>query len=703
MKKRIGILLLCSALLIANLSGCASQAVPPSEKTPDDTTTADMIAENEPSASEDWLVSIVDGTLTADMTVDKKDDFFTAVNFDWLIEAEIPDGYAENSMIMERYIEVKSQMTELLNDEAQDSHEAVLVRTLYNQFCDMEKRNEAGISPLIPYIEQIQALETIEDIREYVAKSSNNLGEKLMTVEVAPDLNDSTAHALYIDPPGFSLGNADEYRTLTGMGERTRNINEEIFKELLVYMGMTQEQAQKINDDFFDFESDMAVVAMGTEAFSQPDYITKIYNPMSVDELMAMSPDYPIVEILSDYIDAGVDEIIIQDVRWLERINELFVDENTEKIKAYLIRMAVFGLYSYLDETCFDMYKRRVSEIYGIEPSDRIEDIAYDYCASEKSLLAMAAGKMYVDAYVSEKTKAEVTEIIGDVIAVYRERLSNNSWLSEQTRQNAIEKLDNMKVRVAYPDDWSVYDCSELEFSDYDDGGSLVENYMRLMDYSQRQSVIKAISPVDSRSWPAPPHMVNAGYSPSDNSINIFGGILGGGIYDSEAPIETKLGVIGMVIGHEVSHGFDSVGSQYDKDGNVSNWWTQDDLNAFKERVLKVSDYYELFEPLTGQFLNGELVKGEAVADLGGMSCVIEISRSIPDFDYKLFFESYARLWRKLQTEKSLESAILTDPHPPAYLRTNIVVQQFQEFYDAFDVKEGDGMYLPPEERLMVW
>lgn len=189
----------------------------------------------------------------------------------------------------------------------------------------------------------------------------------------------------------------------------------------------------------------------------------------------------------------------------------------------------------------------------------------------------------------------------------------------------------------------------------------------------------------------------------TDNSINVPAAILGGVFYDPEASEAEQMGSLGMIIGHEITHGFDSNGSQYDKDGNLSNWWTEEDRTAFNERTQKVADYFSQFEVVNGAKVNGQMTIGETVADLGGISCMMEIAGGIENFDYAAFFKSYAHLWRT-QTLAQIEELILqSDVHPPGYLRTNAIVQQFQEFYDAFGVKEGDGMYLAPEERLSVW
>lgn len=688
MRKRI--LALCISVLMIVSGLCSYPAL--------------AAARPQAAGAEEWIVSEIIGNVTADMQVDPKDDFHTAVNQSWMSTAQIPQGNVETAPAVDRSIEVREQMLALLNRKTHSSHAARQVRLFYEQYTDMETRNALGIAPLLPYIEEIQALATIEDVREYVIDHQEHLGETFAKITVDTDHKDSTAYIVSLNAPVFSLdNNADEYRSMTGMGKRIKAANEAMFIDLLVYAGMTEKEAKRINDDFFALESEIAKASMGTEATLAPDFWEKIYNPMTVEEIDKLSPNYPATGILQPYIAAGVKRFNVTEIQWLKRMNELFVEENLAGLKAYLIRSAVKKLAPYLDQTCMDFEDERRSAIYGIEMKTSIEDAAYRECASSESMLAMAAGKMYTDAYVSRKTKAELEEITEDVIAVYRRRLENNSWLTEKTRAKAIEKLDTLKVRMVYPDDWSVYDFSTLSFKSYKEGGSLIENFNALRAYDLEQKVKQALSPVDSRRWIAAPQMVNAAYSPNDNSINIFAGILGDVFYDADAPIEAKLGTIGMIIGHEISHGFDSNGSQFDKHGNLVNWWTREDMAAFEERTAKVSAYFSQFEPLPGIFANGELEKGEAVADLGGMSCMLEIAKDIPDFDYALFFESYATVWRRMRTAEAVEQALLTDPHPLNYLRTNAIVQQFEEFYETYGVEEGDGMYLAPEKRLAVW
>ena len=230
-----------------------------------------------------------------------------------------------------------------------------------------------------------------------------------------------------------------------------------------------------------------------------------------------------------------------------------------------------------------------------------------------------------------------------------------------------------------------------------------MEAVAAIADFERLRDVKLVNTKVDRSKWLADPQEVNAYYSPSDNSINIPAGILGGAFYSPKGGEEELLGGIGMVIGHEITHAFDTNGSQFDENGNFVNWWTEADRKAFDKRSKKISDYFSTLEVMPGVKADGELVLSEAIADLGGLSCVTAIGRGVPGFDFSKFFKAYARLWRNRKTKEAEEQRIKEDVHPLSYLRTNVNVQQIPEFYTAFGVKPGDGMYLAPEERVALW
>lgn len=313
--------------------------------------------------------------------------------------------------------------------------------------------------------------------------------------------------------------------------------------------------------------------------------------------------------------------------------------------------------------------------------------------------LGMAIGRVYVDRYLPPKAKADVEALIDEVIAMYRKRLAGADWLSAATREKAVEKLDALTARVGYPTSWPDY--SKLSVPA---GAGLIEYAMAVGRFENERARVKVNQPVDREEFLMSPQIVNAYYLPTDNSINILAGILGGVFYDPDAPREENMGGIGMIIGHEITHAFDKNGSLYDKNGNFGeSWWTDEDRAAFKKRTDAVAAYWSNIEVLPGLNIDGDMCVGEIVADLGGMTCMVEIGRETPGFNFATMFKAYARAWRLIESREMAEFLLANDVHAPGHLRTNGTVQQLDEFYKAFAVEKGDGMYLAPENRLRVW
>lgn len=691
MQKTMILLLIAVMLFTAACGAPAQQTQQPASPTPS--------ASPAPASDEAvWINSDVSGNVTAEQEIEKKDDFNAAVNQQWMAQTEL-GTQAQVSTFTERSQEVMQQLLGLIKDDSQTSHEAQLVKEMYEDYLDIDTRNAKGMEPVMEEIEKIQSIETLSDLTSYMMNNHDQLAGAPVAVQIAADWKDSTHNAVYLGASGFSLSDADEYRSLSDVGQRKKDATKTMFEKLLVRVGYSEEEAAAIYERFFELETEMASACMGDVEGGQADSKEKMYNPMSVEELNEMSPDFPVTEYLADFIDAGVDRFIVAEPEWLKKMNELYTEENVEAFQAWLLYETLNTAAPLLDEECLNILQEYNAAISGAQKSEiNLEELAFSLCSQA---LDMALGKMYVENYVTEETKEEVTEIVEQAVDVYRQRLDQNEWLGEETKAKAIEKLDNLKIRVAYPDDWSIYDYSGFEFPE--DGG-ILDDIMVMRKESWERMLVKAKSEIDANLWMTSPQTVNAYYSPTDNSINIPAGILGGDFYGEEDSIEEQMGSLGVIIGHEITHGFDSnMGSLYDKDGNLANWWTDEDRAAFEERTDKVGEYYASIEVLPDKYINGDYTIGETVADLGGMSCMLEIAKGIEDFDYQAFFESWAKVWKVQETEQVAEYLLQTDVHAPGYLRTNVNVQQFEEFYEAYDVKEGDGMYLAPEDRLSVW
>ena len=310
-------------------------------------------------------------------------------------------------------------------------------------------------------------------------------------------------------------------------------------------------------------------------------------------------------------------------------------------------------------------------------------------------------GRLYADRYVSDDTQNEVTDITKEILDEYRVMLSEETFLTEETRREAVKKLDNLILRIAKPIKWE--DDSELNFAGSTEGGNLISAQDEVGAFWVKRMQSRINQKVDRNLWTSSIQDVNAFYDPSQNSITLCGGILGGALYNSDMTREELFANVGDTIAHEISHAFDTTGCQFDEKGNLRNWWTQEDQAAFAARADKLAAYYDNIEPFMDVYCVGSQIEGEAIADLVAIKILLRIAEKDSAFDYEKFFRAYAETWRTITTARSEFYVLSQDTHPLPYLRVNCVVQQFDEFYETYGVKKGDGMYLAPKDRLEVW
>ena len=646
-----------------------------------------------------WVDASIVGTVTADTQVSLKDDFYQAVNKDWLSSAKLTPTEPKVSLIYDRSNEVRGQIVALLEGSALAGHEAQLVQTFYRQYVDMDARNALGMEPFRPYLQGIQNAATLSELQ--AALTGEYRDSTLAVWTASADLADSAHYVAYITSSSLLMEDADDYNHPTESSVRMKNALNVLLNKLLVRAGYTGEQAADMVGRAFSLDAEIASASLGRSAQKAPDYLQQVYNPMSIEELKALSPAFPIMDYLPT-LPETTERVILTDKGWLSKMNELYTEDRLEDFKALMICREIKNFSSWLDQPCIDLKDECTTAINGAAYVTDIKKDAYNAVSAD---LPMAVGRMFADNCITPQTKAGVSEMVRKIIANYRSDLENNTWLSKETRQKAIEKLDGVLVRVAYPDDWTPYNFDGLTLKGNDEGGSLAESLRAIDRYNDAMNVkYLENGTVDRAEWKDAivPQVNNAFYDPQTNSINILGGILGKNIYDPEQPDAFNLGRLGIIVGHELSHAFDTFGSQFDAQGNVANWWTDADRAAFNERTKKVADYYSAMEVLPGEFVDGQQDIGETVADLGGLSCAVQIGRNTPGFDFDLFFRSYAIMWRSVMTKEN-EEAHLHDTHAPDYLRVNVGVQQFEEFYTTYGIEAGDGMYLAPEERLSVW
>ena len=292
--------------------------------------------------------------------------------------------------------------------------------------------------------------------------------------------------------------------------------------------------------------------------------------------------------------------------------------------------------------------------------------------------------------------------MVDEILDAYHGILSNADFFTDETRAKAIEKLEAIDKRILYPDSWEKYSYEKLDFASREEGGTLWDASAEIVKFLIAKSVEDYSKPFDKEKWGVGPHTVNCFYNPQSNSIYILGAFARGDLYHSDMSDEELYATLGSVIGHEVSHAFDSSGAQFDKNGNMVSWWTEEDYAIFQERNAKMADYFNAMHPWEGQDFYGSIMTGEACADMAGIKVMLMLAAGHPDFDYDLFFRTYADVWL---TKETLEYAYgrINDTHPMGYLRINATLQQYDEFLDFYGITEGDGMYLAPEARVAIW
>ena len=685
MKKKPLLLITAFLMLVAGCTGQKEPGSVPAART-----------------NKDWVNTDVIGTVTADMDVRIQDDFNLAVNREYLLGVKIPDGMRQAGGLYDVDLSVKQRLIETMKDETLTSRDAQLVQEYYRMMMDWDTRNEKGTEPIRPYVEEVRSLQDLDQMTEYFinGRISPQSGS-LFTYAISTSFEDPDARMLEILPPSLSLEDAAEYRNMTENGKIKKDMHTAVWNILLAHLGFSQDEAEQIIANTFRIETLLAEHKYTVEELNDPGIIEKIWNPMDLKEVQELAGSFPVTDILKGWGAGEANICNVEEIDFVKSLEQIYTEENFPALRDWLTIKTISGCEDLPDQSTRNEARNAANAILGISGVESDDRAALDQIYQ---ILTVPIDNMYIQKYCTEQLRSDIIDIIYSVIEEYRVMLAEEDWLSEETREKAIEKLDHIRIRAVYPDqpgDWS-----DLSFTSIEDGGNLVDATFQIKEYVRLKKLSLVNERVDKDVWnqsEMPASLVNAFYQPQDNSINIMAGVLNDIVYQDDFTYEQKLGTVGMVIGHEISHAFDPTGSQFDMDGSFSSWWTKEDREAFDQRSQKLIRYYDALEPFKGIRYSGSRVQGEAIADLGAIKCMLRIAKKTENFDYRAFFERYAKLWAVQRIESLEINRASNDTHPLGYLRVNAVVQQFDEFYETYDVKEGDGMYLAPEDRICVW
>lgn len=642
-----------------------------------------------------------------DTSVRPQDDFYNYVSGTWMKTAKIPaDKPSWGSFNKLREDTDNNSMTilnSLLKDKFTDGSEGKKIQDLYASYMNMQKRNADGIKPIQENLNKIDAIKNMADLQNYLTSVTKE-GENLFYGwGVYADLKDSNMNAVYLGDATLGLGR-DYY-------QKVNEKNTEAIAEYQKYVAsMLKELGYKNADDaaknIVNYEKSIAQTLLTNE---QSRDNTLQYNPQTMAELSALVKGVDLPAYLKK-VGVNTDRVIIGELNYYKNFDKLVNAQNLPIIKDYLKFHLLNGSASYLSEKLGDMK----FAFFGKYLNGQQEQRALNKRGFEliNRNLGEAFGKLYVEKYFPAEAKAQMVELIDYLKKSFVVHINNLSWMSSTTKEKALKKLNKFTVKVAYPDKWKDY--SKLDIVSEAKGGTLYSNLQRVGEWQYNRELAKIGKPVDKTEWGMTPQTVNAYYNPVYNEIVFPAAILQPPFFNPKADAAVNFGGIGAVIGHEMSHGFDDSGAQFDADGNLVDWWTPEDKANFEKATKSLAAQYDKYEPVKGTFVNGTFTNGENIADLGGVNIAYDALQmylkdkgnpgKISGFTQdQRFFLSWATVWRTLSSEKYMINQVKTDPHSPGYFRSFGPLINVDAFYKAFDVKKGDKLYKAPEDRIKIW
>lgn len=642
-----------------------------------------------------------------DKSVRPQDDFYNYVSGTWMKTAKIPSDKPTwgsfNKLAEDTDNNSMKILNSLLKDKFPEGSEGQKIQDLYASYMNLQKRNAEGIKPIQANLSKIDAIKNVKDLQNYLISVTKEGENNFYGWGVYADLKDSKMNAVYLGDATLGLGR-DYY-------QKENEKNTEAIAEYQKYVAsMLKELGYKNSDaaakGIVDYEKSIAKTYLTNE---QSRDNTLQYNPQTMDELTALVKNVNLPEYLKK-VGVNTEKVIIGELGYYKNFDKLVNAQNLPIIKDYLKFHMINGSASYLSEKLGDMR----FAFYGKYLRGQQEQRALNKRGFEliNSTLGEAFGKLYVDKYFPAEAKAQMVELIDYLKKSFAVHINDLTWMSSVTKGKALDKLNKFTVKVAYPDKWKDY--SKLNILSENKGGNLYTNLQHITTWRYEKDLAKIGKAVDKSEWGMTPQTVNAYYNPVNNEIVFPAAILQPPFFNAQADAAVNFGGIGAVIGHEMSHGFDDSGAQFDADGNLVDWWTPEDKANFEKATKTLAAQYDKYEPVKGTFVNGTFTNGENIADLGGVNIAYdalqmylkdkgnpgEISGYTQD---QRFFLSWATVWRTLSSEKYMINQVKTDPHSPGYFRSFAPLINVDAFYKAFDIKQGDKLYKSPEERIKIW
>ena len=646
------------------------------------------------------------GAVGAYADVRPQDDFYEYVNGDWMAETEIRSdrssvgAFTEVSDEVEKILRGDFEALARSSDSAGDPIMDMAVE-YYRQCADFDRRDREGFEPAMRDYERIERIADLNGLSSEAARLMLDGFPMPFEVFVEKDFADVTKYAVWVFMPGSFMGDPSYYEEGNETGGRLRPLIEELFAKLFAMSGASREDAAAETARAMAFDRLIAKYIPDAEART---YSMTYYNPASYGEFTSKIRAIDFDALVTRLIFVRPEVINVAHKAYFDAFDEIYNESNFENMKSWMKANFLMSAAGKLSREFLLANLRHGAAVSGADSVTPLDEIPF---IQTSQLFDDAIGIYFGKMYFGPETKRDVEDIIKEEIAVYRNRLKNNTWLGERTKETAIRKLDAMTMRVGYPDKpHPVHKYYRI--APASKGGSLYSNYAALSRAHIRYNYSLYGTVPDKTLWGMGAYATNAYYNPTDNSITFPAGILRFPFYSPEQGEVANIGAIGMVIAHEISHAFDKNGAQRDENGNMRQWWTDADLAEFEKRTAAMKALFDGIK-VDGGTVNGEITLGENIADAGGLSCALETAsarmpgKRLPKAQLEEFFRGYAVIWRSKTRPETQELLLLQDTHAPTKLRVNVQLSNCGEFYDAFDVKEGDKMYIPSERRIQIW
>jgi len=639
-------------------------------------------------------------------------DFFRFVNGKWLDKTEIPSDRTTWGSFNELIKKTDKDAMAILKEASKnpkyksntDQGKAI---NLFTTVLDTVGRDKRGIEPLKPYLKKIDAIKNVADLQKYLVELEPEGGSGFFGIYIGADEKNSSKNSVSLSASRLGLSDKDYYTSEDKDSKEKRAKYELHVARMMQFIGESPEKAKQSAASILALETSLSKPRL--DRVESRDSRLQ-YNPMTVAELQKLTPAINWDAYFTGLGLAKLDTVVVTEPRYMKALQTVFTENKVADWKQYLkwdlLNSAGSKLSTDLETASFDFYSKTLRG--AIKQLPREEKAL----AVVNRSIGEALGKLYVEKVFPAEAKSKAIDMIHNVVLAYQNRITNLTWMSDATKAKAIEKLNKITVKVGYPDKWKDY--SALEIKGVAEGGSYYENSKNLSKWNFKKSVDKLKKPVDKTEWGMSPQTVNAYYNPSYNEIVFPAAILQPPFYNYQADEAVNYGGMGAVIGHEISHGFDDSGARYNADGNLVDWWTENDLKQFTALGTALADQYSALEPLPGIHVDGKFTLGENIGDLGGINAAFDglqlylkkngspglIDGYSPE---QRFFISWATVWRTKSRDEAIKNQVKTDPHSPGMYRAYVPIQNVDAFYKAFDIKKGDPMFVDPDKRVKIW